>query len=117
MDMNYTRLALLGFGVLGILLHNLVKLNAIKRLDKEGNVNYGKYFKMEWISILISFIVVVGMVWTSQEVKELANAGKWLGLGFIGAGYLAQSLLISFMGKAQKVIDEKTTKSTLSDQG
>lgn len=105
--MNYTQLALTGLGMVGILLHNLVKLNAIKRSDKEGNVNYIRYLKMEWISIFISFIVIIGMVWTSQEIKELAGAGKWLGIGFIAGGYLAQSLLISFMGKAQKVIDNK----------
>lgn len=104
----YTHLTLLIFGLLGVILHNLVKLNAIKQANPEGDVNYRKYFKMEWISIFISALVVFGMVWTSQEVKELANAGKWLGLGFIAAGYLAQSLLIAFMGKAQKTIEEKT---------
>ena len=105
--MNYTHLTLFGFGLLGIVLHNLVKLNDLKQSHPNGDVNYGQYFKMEWISILISIIVVGGLVWTSQEITELANAGKYLGLGFIAAGYLAQSLLIKFMGKAQKVLDTK----------
>lgn len=109
--MNYTYLTLFGLGLLGVILHNLVKLNDIKKANPDGDVNYGKYFKMEWISILISIIVVIGLVWTSQEVTELANAGKWLGLGFVAAGYLAQSLLIKFMGKAQKVLDAKTDAS------
>lgn len=106
--MNYTFLALFGFGFLGIILHNLVKLNDLKKANADGDVNYAKYFKMEWISILISVMVVIGLVFTSQEVKELANAGKWLGLGFVSAGYLAQSLLIKWMGKAQKILDSKT---------
>lgn len=104
----YTHLTLLAFGILGVLLHNLVKMNGIKQANPNGDLNFPKYMKMEWINILIAILVVIGLVWTSQEVKELANAGKWLGLGFIAAGYLAQSLLIAFMGKAQKVIDQKT---------
>jgi len=106
--MSYTLLTLFGLGLLGVVLHNLVKLNDIKRANPNGDVNYGKYFKMESISIIISIIVIAALTWTSQEIKELANAGKWLGLGFVAAGYLAQSLLIKFMGKAQKVLDAKT---------
>lgn len=109
--MDYTLLTLFGLGILGVLLHNLVKLNDIKKSNPEGDVNYGKYFKIESISIIISIIVVAALTWTSHEVKELANAGKWLGLGFVAGGYLAQSLLIKFMGKAQKVLDSKTDAS------
>lgn len=109
--MNYTHLTLFGLGLLGVLLHNLVKLNDIKKANPEGDVNYRKYLKMESISIIISVIVVATLTWTSQEVTALANAGKWLGLGFVAAGYLAQSLLIKFMGKAQKVLDAKTDAS------
>lgn len=104
----YTPLTLFGLGLLGVILHNLIKLNTLKKSSSTGDVNYGQYLKMEWITILISVLVVVGLVWTSQEVEELANAGKWLGIGFIAAGYLAQSLLVAFMGRAEGIIKQKT---------
>lgn len=101
---------LLLFGLLGVVLHNLVKLNDIKRSNPNGDVNYAKYFKMEWITIVISIIVVAICVWCSQEIQELQIAGKYLGLGFVGIGYFAQSLLIKWLGKAEKTINEKTAQ-------
>lgn len=110
MIITYTHATLALFGLLGVLLHTLVELNGLKKANPNGDVDYIKYFKMEWISILISVIVVGLLVWTSQEVTELANAGKWLGIGFIASGYLAQSLLIKFMGRAQNIIDNELNK-------
>lgn len=108
--MTYTHATLAAFGLIGVLLHTLIELNQLKKSNPNGDVNYAKYFKMEWISILISVIVVGLLVWTSQEVTELANAGKWLGIGFIASGYLAQSLLIKFMGRAQNIIYNESNK-------
>lgn len=102
--MTYNHLALFLLGILGIVLHNLVELNKVNRAQA-GNVNFKQYFKIEWISILISILVIVGTTFISQEIKQLEAVGKWLGAGFIGIGYMAQSLLIAAMGKAETVIN------------
>ena len=104
--MNYTLSVLMAAGLAGVLLHNLVKMNDLNR-QQNGNFNYKQYFAIEKFSIIISVIVVGVCSYFSQEVKELANAGKWLGLGMVGLGYLAQSLLIKFMGNAQKKIESQ----------
>ena len=101
---NYTPLVLFGLGLLGILLHNLVELN---KLNKASNCTFSikQYFKMEMFSIAISLIVCVIAVVISQEIKQIAVAGKWLGLAFMAIGYMGQSLLIFVMGKANKVVN------------
>lgn len=106
--MSYQPYMLLLFGILGVVLHNLIKLNDIKKSNPYGDVNYKKYFKLEWISILISIIVVALAVWTSREIEKLQVVGEYLGLGFIAIGYMAQSILIKFMGKAEKTISKAT---------
>jgi len=103
--MNYHILFLVAMGLLGVVLHNLVKLDSINR-ESQGSVNLAKYFAMERFSILISLIVVIVASLASQEIKELKLAGNYLALGFVAIGYLAQSILIKFMGKAQKVVNK-----------
>ena len=98
---------LASLGLLGVLLHNLVKLNDLNK-ECQGHLDFGQYFRLEWISILISVIVVIGATEVSQEIVQLEQAGKWLGFGFIAVGYLAQSLLVKVMGKAQAFMDDST---------
>lgn len=102
---NYTPFVLWALGMLGVLLHNLMQMNKINRAS-DGNINLKKYFQTEIFSILISCVVVVVAVIVSQEIKQLEQVGKWLGVGFMAIGYMGQSLLISVMGKANKVIDK-----------
>jgi hypothetical protein len=101
----YTPILLAALGMIGILLHNLVKLDSLNRAAN-GKVNFLAYLAVERFSILISIIVVIAATITSQEVKELANAGKWLGGGFVCIGYLAQSLLVKGMGTAQRYLNK-----------
>lgn len=101
--MDYTPVVLFALGILGILLHNLVELNKINR-KTGGNAKIGNYIKLELYSILISILMVSSAVMVSQEIKQLESVGKWLGLGFIAIGYMGQSVLILFMGKAAKTI-------------
>lgn len=103
--MNYHILFLAAMGLLGVVLHNLVKLDSINR-QSEGSVNLGKYFALERFSIAISLIVVFVCASASQEIIQLKMAGNYLALGFVSIGYLAQSILIKFMGKAQKVVNK-----------
>lgn len=106
--MDYTVLTLGGLGLLGILIHNLVKLNNINRAS-DGNINLWKYLRVEIFSILISVCVVVVALIARNEVRQLQQIGSWLGSSFVAIGYMAQSIVVSFMGKAQKII-EPTSK-------
>lgn len=100
---NYTPIVLFLLGVLGVLLHNLVELNKINKAQK-GELKIKDYLKLEVFSIAISFVVVLCAVIASQEIKQLEQVGKWLGLAFVTIGYMGQSLLIFVMGKASKTI-------------
>ena len=105
--MEYTKIVLFLLGLLGIVLHNLIKLDGINR-QSEGNINLWKYWRMERFSIIISVIVVVVCLIARQEVKQLQQVVNWLGLAFVAIGYMAQSIVVSFMGKAQKIINDKS---------
>ena len=100
---NYTPIVLFLLGVLGVLLHNLVELNKLNKAQK-GELKIKDYLKLEVFSISISFVVVLCAVIASQEIKQLEQVGKWLGLAFVTIGYMGQSLLIFVMGKASKTI-------------
>ncbi len=101
--MNYTNIALFGLALLGVLLHNLIELNKLNRAQN-GNVKLREYLKLERFSIYISIIVAFVAVMIKTEIKQIEQAGKWLGLAFVAIGYMGQSLLIFVMGKASKTI-------------
>lgn len=101
---NYNDFTLLILGVVGILLHNLIKMN---ELNKKADSKFTAlaYIKTEIYSIIISFLMIIVCIIVKHEIKQLENAGKYLGLGFVCIGYMGQSLLIKFMGKAEKIIE------------
>lgn len=101
--MEYNILALVGFGLGGILIHNLVKLDKLNRKG-DGKVNILKYWQMERFTLILSVISVVLGAFISDEIKVLHDAGIGLGLGFISLGYMAQSIVVSFMGRAEQRI-------------
>lgn len=105
--MAYTVITLAALGLMGILLHNLIKLNDINRAN-DGNINILKYWRLERFTIMISFIAIIIALIARSEIKELEQVGKWLGLAFVAIGYMAQSIVVKFMGKAQKYVDDKT---------
>lgn len=110
--MNYTNATLLALGMFGVLLHNFVELNKLNRA-KSGNIKIMEYLKIERFTIFISISVVIVALLIKQEITQLEQVGKWLGLAFIAIGYMGQSLLIFTMGKANKVIntdDNQTQK-------
>lgn len=101
--MEYTHLFLFSLGMLGILLHNLVKIDEINK-KANGKINLHKYWDIERFSVFISIILVFICVIISQEIKELRDMGNWMGLGFVSIGYMAQSILIKYNGKAESII-------------
>lgn len=103
--MTYTALILFGLGLFGIVIHNLVKMNEINK-QHDGNFNYQKYIALEKFSIALSVCVVIVAVIVRTEIRELEAVGNWLGLAFVAIGYMAQSIIVSVMGKAQKIIGD-----------
>lgn len=102
--MTYSTLVLAALSLVGVLLHNLVKINEINKDPHKGVFSFSSYFSKEWASIMISCIVGIVAAFLKTEIKQLDAAGNWLGLGFIAIGYMAQSVLVSVMGKASKVL-------------
>lgn len=105
--MNYTPLFLFALGLLGILMHNLIKMDELNRKNN-GEFNFSKYLKVERFSIAVSAILVIVCVMVSREIKQFEQIGNWLGLGFVAIGYMAQSIIVKFSGKAEKYINEKS---------
>lgn len=102
--MQYNDLILFAFGVGGILIHNLTKIN---ELIKGNKFKAHQYFGMEWASISISLIIVFLSILGKHEVSQLDAAGNWLGLAFTAIGYMGQSIFVKLMGKANKAISDK----------
>lgn len=101
---TYTHISLFGLGILGVLLHNLVELNKLNKASA-GKFNVSQYFKLERFSIAVSIIVCLVAVFVSNEITQIELASKWIGLAFMAIGYMGQSLLISIMGKANKIVN------------
>ncbi len=102
--MNYSNLTLLLSGMMGVLLHILFDMNKLNK-QPEYNFTLIKYLKAEVFSILISIVVVGVCIVIKQEIQSLEQVGNKLGLGFIAIGYMGQSLLVKFIGKAEKIIE------------
>lgn len=107
----YTILTFIGLGLFGVILHCLVELNKLNKANKgDYRMAIKEYFRLEIFSILISLFVVLACSFISSEVEAaLAKIGyEWvIGGAYIAIGYSAQSLLVFFMGKAAKQIEQK----------
>lgn len=115
--MSYTPIILCLLGFVGILLHNLIKLDSLNRAGK-GKVNMGQYLSMERFTIFISTIVVtVGAFFLQHELSQFEQISKYLGFGFITLGYFAQSLVVKLMGRAQKYINTSDIRSLSEAEG
>jgi hypothetical protein len=104
--MNYTSLVLFMAALVGVLLHNLKKIDEINRNPNLNGFNFTAYIKKEWASVAMSILISGVAAYFQTEIKELHDAGKWLGLGFVAIGYLSQSLLITYIGKAEKLVNK-----------
>lgn len=108
--MNYNNLMLLALGLLGILAHNFMKMNDINR-SSNGDFKLGQYLKIERFSIYVSIIVVIVCLIAKTEITQLEKVGKWLGLSFVAIGYMGQSIIVRYMGKAEKQLDKNDKES------
>jgi galactitol-specific phosphotransferase system IIC component len=50
-------------------------------------------------------VVIIALI-VKTEIKQLEMAGQWLGLSFVAIGYMAQSIVVAIMGRAQNFIDK-----------
>lgn len=108
--MSYTVFNLMATGILGILVHNLIKINNInKRTD--GQFKAGYFFRMEWASIAISLCVVIVCLIARNEVKQLREVGNYLMLGFFFIGLGSQSIAYTLSSRIEKKI-ESTNDTT-----
>ena len=105
--MNYNDITLFGLGLSGVLLHSLIKIN---KLNKTSKFSYREYFSNEWVTMAISTIVSIVCIICKHEVMQLEQAGRWLGLAFVAIGYMGQSILVTVMGKAEKILKTKEGK-------
>ena len=108
--MNYTHFTLIGLGLLGMLLHSLVELHKINT-QTGGKASILSYLNMEKFSLSISVIMVFVCAVVSQEIKQIQQAANWIGLAFVAIGYMGQSLLVVFIGKANKIIGDEANKT------
>lgn len=113
--MNYTNFVLFMLGMLGILMHNFMKMDSINK-QYEGGFKLIKYIAIERFSILLSICVVVCAIIVKSEVKKLDMVGEYIGIGFIAIGYMAQSILTKYMGKVDNHIDQKTKYKAPNDE-
>lgn len=104
--MEYTTLMLMALGLFGIIIHNLVKINEINRRNN-GDFKFGPFIKLEWPSIAISVCVVIVCLIARTEIASLKQVGGYLGLAFVAIGYMAQSIVYSFLGKAEKKLNDQ----------
>lgn len=110
---TYSTFILCFLGMIGIVLHNLVKIDSLNRKG-QGSINLRQYFLVEWVTILISVIVVcLGAFFLQKELKQYFEMfTKYVGIGFLFFGYFAQSLLVKAAGKGEKYIDELNKPDT-----
>lgn len=99
--MEYTNLILFLCGVLGIIIHNLIKIGEINKREN-GNFKFKPFIRLEWPSIALSLFVVIVCLIAKQEIKKLEQVGEWLALFFVFTGYAGQSLVYKFFGRAEK---------------
>lgn len=101
---------LFGLQLLGILIHNLVKINEINK-KTNGDFKPGYFFKMEWPTIFISLCIAIVAIIAKAEIKQLDVAGGYLGLGFVFIGYGGQSLLFKYFGRIEKKLKKEEEKT------
>ena len=103
----YTFLTLLGLVLSGILLNNVINMYNINRNPKKGNFSLKTYMATEWLTILISVMIGTLACFLRKEIITIPYIKDYIGITYVTIGYLGQYLLIAFMGKAKKTIDDK----------
>lgn len=120
--MNY--LIMFVGGLLGIFLHSLVKIRGInKRLPGESYKSvFVTYWKGEWVSVIISVVVVFTGMFISSEYLDVKESDKapgnlyeilqykvatFLKTTFVVLGFCAQAAVNAFLGVTERKLQKK----------
>lgn len=103
--MNYSVATLLVSGILGILSHNLIKIN---ELNRKNAFTASMYFRMEWPSIMLNLVLVSACVLWKHDFVTWAfdKAALPTGVAIFTIGYSGQSILLKVMGRANKALGD-----------
>ena len=93
-------------GILGIMVHTLMKINNINRRTK-GKVNLKEFFAVEWPSIWISVSIVVVALIAREEIQKLKIVGNYLLFGFFCIGLSAQSIAYYLSNRLERRLAKK----------
>lgn len=103
--MNYTAITLFFAGLLGLVAH------AFKKTDERNKAQEPKYSILNYCKdningMLMCVICLMVCVYYKDEVKQLKDAGNWLGLGFFALGYSGDSAFPALLDGFGKIVDK-----------
>lgn len=106
-------------GALGILLHQIVKINGLRKRAKAGNEPFSiaKYLADDWLSIALSILSVLIFVWLLPEVTRYwAALANWIRFTYICVGYFGSSLILHIISKTEdKILSTIDRKTDIAD--
>lgn len=102
--MEYKDITLFALGCLGIFIHLLMKINDINR-QRKGNWKFRAFIKLEWPTVLLSIAVVGVLVMAKKELMNIEEIQGKFRLLAVAVGYMADSVVYFFAGKARKIMD------------
>ncbi len=101
-------LLLLLLGMLGVLVHALMK---ISKLKKTNEFKTADYFGSEWPTMMLNVvIVVIALLIKHEYMPELEKAGIKVGLGIVALGYSGQSIFTMIFDRFEKKLKNLTTE-------
>lgn len=111
-------------GFIGVILHALIKIRGINRnLSSEtyGSV-FVAYWKMDWISLTTSIVVVFAAMFLSSEYLSMTDKdpipgnitemiqyklASFIKTTFVVVGYCADSIVYAYLGTTEKKLKDK----------
>lgn len=103
-------------GIIGMLLHAIMKARSIQRKAKLANVEFkiSEYFLKDWLSHSASFLTVILCLFLIDEFANISQyVMSYLKIGFAFVGYTGSDIASRFFSvvneKVNRAIDFKTT--------
>lgn len=96
-------------GILGILFHTIIKMQAVKkRLEATGiGFSIRAYLSSEWLALTASFLTVCIFIFILDEVTKIKpQVVDYLKYFFIFIGYTGSSILLSVLGRTDKAVNK-----------
>lgn len=116
---------LIAMGMIGVLVHNLTELDKRKKSGKRFNII--AYYQLQWASVVLSIILVIGAVIAKDEIKSLKAGslvmGDYFAIFMAVWGYSGQSIFLKFVRFVKKLYtgdmthENKEPKNNEDDKG